>query len=210
MGKEQPPWRPGNAVRVLRVEGTVSQLIVFLGPMLGHREHYDKRGNLPCVGPKRHCKNCGRAPDRFYAYAAVLWQDARTGKADPWVVQLTACLEETLRPVPQLRGQVWALNRVSDLKTAELVGQFIEQRPPETLPEAFPVKPVLARVFGTMDLEIPAINPYPARVIPSVHEIAPLELAAPKPYLPVKTMPLEEQQRARARQESMARKAGLK
>lgn len=210
MGKEQPPWRPGRAAHVLRVEGTAPQLIVFLGSMLGHREHYDKRGNLPCIGPKRACKHCGRLPDRFYAYASVLWQDDRTGKADPWVIQLTACMEETLRPIPDLRGQVWCLQRVSELKTAELIGHFLEQRAPDTLPAAFGVIPVLQRVFQTTDLVIPNKNPFPDRVIPSVHEITPLALAAPPEILPLKSMPIEDQQKLRAKHEGMARKAGLK
>ena len=85
-------------------------LVIFLADLVGHREHWTpKRTTVPCYGKLRKCNNCGRLPLRFYGYTAVLWQDPRTGRLDPWVLQATASVEEQLRG-RDLRGEVHLLS----------------------------------------------------------------------------------------------------
>jgi hypothetical protein len=210
MRREQPPWRPGRAVRVLRVDTLDSVLCVFLGRLQGHREHWTGTRTLPCYAPRRTCRWCGKYPPRFYAYAPVLFQDPRTGKADPWVLQVTASAEETLRDVQDLRGQVWLFSRPDQRLTAELSCEFVENRDRDSLPPPFEIVPVLERLFQVRDLEIPSSNPNPQRVIPGVFSVAPLRLAESAKEESLKEMPAEARAAKQKELDAKARKAGLK
>jgi hypothetical protein len=115
-----------------------------------------------------------------------------------------------MRFEPQLRGQVWSLERASAAPTAELLGWQIEKRDPSTLPAEFEVLPVLQRLFQTKDLVCPNTNPFPDRVIPEITEVAPLKLATTAPYRPVHTLTPEEREEKQRRRDARAKELGVK
>lgn len=199
MAKPQPPWAPGKGVRVLRVDSDTPAVVLFLGPLLGHLEHWISKATVPCLGLTGNCPNHARGRLLFYGYAPVLFQDPRTNRPDPWILQATASLEEQLRGL-ELRGQVWLLKRdQAGGRTAELTGEFVEKREAGPLPPAFPVIPHLRRMFQTKELNIPVGNPNPAKVVPEITEVAPLILAETKPYVPLVELSGEERAKAQAR-----------
>jgi hypothetical protein len=209
MAKLQPAWRPGRPVHVLRVAESIDPyLVIFLGDLVGHREHWDRRVTVPCFGKHASCRYCGKLPLRFYGYAAVLWQDPRTAKLDPWVLQATASLEEQLRE-HDLRGQVWHLQRSeTGERTAEVVGTFIEERDPTVLPAAFLVRPVLERMFQERGLFLEATNPNPDRVIPVIGDVEPIVLADVAADVPLKAMSEEMRRKEQIRLDELAKKNG--
>jgi hypothetical protein len=199
MAKPQPPWAPGKGVRVLRVDPETPVVVLFLGPLLGHLEHWVSKATVPCLGLGGNCPNHSRGRLLFYAYAPVLWQDPRTNRPDPWILQATASLEEQLRGI-ELRGQVWLLTRDPDGgKTAEVVGKFVEKRNADSLPPPHAVVPHLRRMFQVKELNLPVANPNPPKVVPEVADVAPLVLAEVKPYIPMAELSAEERQKAQAR-----------
>lgn len=199
MAKPQPPWAPGKGVRVLRVDPDTPAVVLFLGPFMGHLEHWVSKGTLPCLGTSGNCPNHSRGRLLFYAYAAVLWQDPRTNRPDPWILQATASLEEQLRGI-DLRGQVWLIARDPEGgKTGELTGKLVEKREADKQPPAFPIVPHLKRMFQVRDLNIPVSNPNPAKVVPEVAEVPPLVLAEVKPYVPMNELSAEERLKAQER-----------
>jgi hypothetical protein len=211
MSKEQPPWRPGRGVRVLRIaESDDPYLVLFLGPLYGHREHWTRRDTVPCFGKETECRHHNKFPLRFYAYGAILWQDPRTGKLDPWVLQATASLEEQLR-FRNLRGEAWLLRR-ADLggRTAEVIGTFVEQRDPSALPAEFRVLPVLERLFQDTGLKLGVSNPNPDRVVPVIDDIEPIVLAELREDVPLKSLSEGQREEAQKRLDQLAEKAGLK
>jgi hypothetical protein len=186
MKKVQPPWRPGQAVRVLRIaQCDEPHLVIFLANAIGHREHWPLRPpSVPCFGKERSCRHCGKLPLRFYAYAPVLWQDPRTGKLDPWVLQATANCEERLRD-RDLRGEVWTFERPGDGQTAEVICRFVEKRDIGSLPLPFSVELVLERMFMEKHLVLGVCNPNPERVIPVIPDLEPIRLAKLREEKPI-------------------------
>jgi hypothetical protein len=210
MAKLQPAWGPGKPVHVLRVDSGAPAIVLFLGPLMGHMEHWVSRGTLPCYGERDVCMNHAKGRLLFYAYAAVLWHDVRTGKPDPWILQATACLEEQLRG-RDLRGEVWCLTRDPEAgKNGELSGQFVEKRKPDNLPAEFDIIAPLKRMFQVRKLNIPVANPNPARVVPEVPMVEPLVLTPPKVHVPLVEMSVDDRKKAEERLQKLKEANGWK
>lgn len=167
----------GASVRVLRVAPREVCVVVFLGPPIGHLEHWTGKRSVPCLGESDCDKAFHRLRSVFYAYAPVGHFDPTDGSCRPAVLQLTSNLEEQFRGMA-LRGQVWSLRRdESRGKTGRIDGLFLEQRALETLPEPFPVMPPLLRMFGVPKLCLGAKNPNPAPLILENFQVEPFKLS---------------------------------
>lgn len=176
MPQTPSPGAASGPVRVLRVQTDVPTIVLFLGPLQGHLEHWNGKRSVACPGSDECDKSIHRLRTIFYAYAPVGHFNGQTGCCEPAVLQVTAFLEEQLRG-RQLRGQVWSLSRDDARgKTGKVSALFIEQRSPTNIPPAFPVEPPLLRLFNVAKLRLGVRNPNPDPLIIESFEVEPLRL----------------------------------
>jgi len=104
--EENPSVRP---VRVVSVPIEIPLVVRFLGPVMGLETHWKSSRTIPCPGVDTCPPALHRLGTIWRGYsAAESWDDA----AHVWrpsVLEVTECLEETLRG-RDLRGEVWALH----------------------------------------------------------------------------------------------------
>lgn len=182
MGRMPPPGGAGKPVHVLRVPADGLHRVVFLADYVGQIEHWDRSRTFACPGGAECAAKHGKYRVDWYAYAPVAYLDSRTRRYDPWVLQITACLEFNLRSRP-LRGTAWDLSRAPGHGgKGEVVGELVEEWAEERLPKAFPIVPVLEKIFGIGRVYLGAPNPLPEPVTVSEWNIeAPPAPPPPEP-----------------------------
>ena len=180
MSRRPPPGGEGRPVRILRIEPDEQAVVIFLGPYQGQIEHWERGRTFSCPG-QDFCRTAHRKYRLdWYGYAPVAFQDPRTSRFDPWILQITANLEFRLRN-RNLRGEIWLLSRAPNRgKRAELVGELIGCREPGSLPPAHALRPSLERIFGVDHVYLGQPNPHPEPLVVEHFEVAPFELPKPK------------------------------
>lgn len=164
MSRMPPPGGAGKPVHVLRVPADGLHRVVFLADYLGQVEHWDRSRTFACPGGAECAARHGKYRVDWYAYAPVAYLDSRTRRYDPWVLQITACLEFALRGRP-LRGTVWDLARAPGHGSkGEVIGEMVEQWGEDRLPKPFAVVPVLEKIFGVGRVFLGTPNPLPEPV----------------------------------------------
>lgn len=164
-------------VRVLRIDQAAVTVVLFLGPLEGHLEHWTGKRSVPCLGEEECEKAVHRLRTVFYAYTPVGHFNPSTGNCEPAVFQLTASAEEDLRG-RQLRGQIWSWSRDERRgKVGRVSGTFLEQRNPDQCPPAFPILSPLLRLFGVTRLKLGVRNPNPAPLVIESFDVEPFRLS---------------------------------
>lgn len=156
-----------HPIEVLKVRATDTHYVRFLGPLRQLGTHFAGKSRAPlvcwghepgrCRNHKLPYKSKWYAPALVYIYDEKVWRRC--------VVEATEPLERQLRG-KVLRGQEWCLRKVKpnpQAKYVQIEGLFIDTPATGNLPEAFPVDPVLQRVFGELELPPPETNFLPER-----------------------------------------------
>jgi hypothetical protein len=121
-------------------------------------------------------------------YAPCRHWDNRLTRWSPAVLEVTECLEETLRG-RSLTGEVWLLSREGGRKrSGKVCGAFMERKQDPQLVATFDVRPPLFRLYHTTELALGIANPLPPKlVLPQVDLPGPAipdQAAPPAPAKP--------------------------
>jgi len=205
---ERPPKGPrplSRPVEVLSIKKNTVQTVRFLGGIDGILTHWIKKPGFPCAGISQCGPQHHRIKTIWKGYSAVEAWDDHAGFWIPFVLEVTESLEEVLYLRP-LIGEVWILSRPQpDEKPAPVLAQFLEQQEPSRLRAAFPVRPVVSRMYGTSNIEWEVKNPVPRKVYLEPSEDA----APPSLYDPVIQAPPSITAAELATLREAAAKAGL-
>jgi hypothetical protein len=154
-----------SVVRVLSVPGNAPIIVRFLGPLWGVNLHWHGGRSHACCGPNDCPPAIHRARMTWRGYACVEGLNGQTRKWHPALLEITESLEEFLRG-RALRGECWYLFREGEgKKTAAVIGKQLEANPHWILREAFPMEPILRRLYRLNALPPHVDNPLPGRVI---------------------------------------------
>jgi hypothetical protein len=136
--------------------------------------HYKQKRTRYCPGEQCSCEH-RKLPRVWYGFAACFRFDRDQKLWLPIVLQVSEALDHCFHGKYR-RGQVWTLSRAEESKEKPfppILGQLVEELKAHQVPEGFPVKPVLQRVFRTTEIALVHANPVPPPVRIVVEEAPP-------------------------------------
>jgi hypothetical protein len=161
MSEEGRAQSPSAAARIVRVQEGFPRVVLFVGELAGHLEHWKgSEYTFPCDGAR--CSACAKSAKLFfYAYASAQILNATLKTWEPCVIQLTACAEAEMQGM-SLRGSVWELTRLKGKDgRGKLIPRHLEDRDPSLLPAPVSIQAALAVVMGPRTFHLGVPNPFP-------------------------------------------------
>jgi hypothetical protein len=189
-----PGARPEVVLRVERVHDGQTMIVRTLsdeyGGLFVHGSFIKGKWHGDYCDPAWCCTGKVKDKRQWYGYSPCQWWKEEQKAWFPIALEITEALELDFRD-RWARGQVWELFRPTkqDKKQFPTVGRLLRQDAPETLPEAFDVRPALFSIYHVHNIPLNVPNPHPGRVMLST-------ATGDAPELPKMTLEMIEKQRA--------------
>jgi hypothetical protein len=155
-------------------------IVRWLGDIRGMLVHWGKKASSACPGPEE----CPTAVHRSKTYwkgfaAAEYWRAGQYQDWAPCVYEVTEHLFEQLEG-SELRGTVWTVRReIGRGGLKEVTGEMTGEVNPDYLRTAFPIEPVVYRVYRSTHILLDVLPLMPRRlVLPASAGAAPRNMAA--------------------------------
>lgn len=176
------PRAESQAVTILSVPAAEPVVVCFAGPIVGLITHHHSGRSYGCPGEEDCPSTLHRSRTLWKGYAPCRTWAVRLERWCPAVLEVTECLEETLRG-RHLAGEVWMLTREgARRRSGKVLGAYLERKRDEELLEPFDVRQPLYRLYHTLELRLGVANPLPAKlVLPAISAAGPTLPTAARP-----------------------------